>query len=76
MRCLAHNGPIVSGDIVDGSRLAQSTVSEHLRILRDAGIVVVRRDGSRVWNELGPTGLRDVIDALSQVADQCPEQGS
>ena len=34
--------------IVDELPLAQSTVSEHLRILRQAGLVCAREDGPRV----------------------------
>lgn len=33
VRRLAQDGPLVMGDIVIGSSLAQSTVSEHLRVL-------------------------------------------
>jgi DNA-binding transcriptional ArsR family regulator len=33
------------GDIVDVLGLQQPTVSKHLRVLRDVGLVYVRRDG-------------------------------
>ena len=33
------------GDIVATLRLEQSSVSKHLRVLRDVGLVEVRRDG-------------------------------
>ncbi len=36
-------------EMVSESRLAQSTISEHLRILRQAGLVAVKREGSRKW---------------------------
>jgi ArsR family transcriptional regulator len=76
VQCIAAHGPLLSGDIVAGSGLAQSTVSEHLRILRDAGIVGVKRDGQRVWNHLLPTGVPEAIDALHDIAKQCSLQGS
>jgi ArsR family transcriptional regulator len=37
----------VCGDIVDKLPLAQSTVSQHLKVLKDAGIVVGTIDGPR-----------------------------
>jgi ArsR family transcriptional regulator len=71
VQCLADHGPLTSGAVVAGSGLAQSTVSEHLRILRNAGIVGVKRDGPNVWNRLLPTGLPEAIDALHGIAKQC-----
>ena len=37
----------VCGDIVDRLPLAQSTVSQHLKVLKDAGLVVGTIDGPR-----------------------------
>jgi DNA-binding transcriptional ArsR family regulator len=36
-------------DLVEQLDLAQPTVSKHLRVLRDAGLVQVRRDAQRRW---------------------------
>ena len=36
------------GDIVDALGLPQPSVSKHLRVLRDVGLVEVRRDGRQV----------------------------
>ena len=36
------------GDIVTALRLEQPSVSKHLRVLRDVGLVRVRRDGRRM----------------------------
>jgi ArsR family transcriptional regulator, arsenate/arsenite/antimonite-responsive transcriptional repressor len=35
------------GDLVDALPLAQSTVSEHLRILKEAGLIVDEAEGPR-----------------------------
>jgi ArsR family transcriptional regulator len=37
------------GDIVDNTGVTQPTVSHHLSILREAGLVNVRRDGKQVF---------------------------
>jgi len=37
------------GDIVDSLSMEQPSVSKHLRVLKDVGLVDVRRDGRNVW---------------------------
>ena len=44
-------------DIVDALELAQPSVSKHLRVLRDVGLVRARRDGKRVMYRTNATGL-------------------
>ncbi|OJY30036.1 MAG: transcriptional regulator [Rhodobacterales bacterium 65-51] len=47
----------IGGDIVGAVGLAQSTVSEHLRILKAAGIITGEIDGPRVCYALNPPAL-------------------
>jgi ArsR family transcriptional regulator len=47
LRILIRKGECISGDLADEFALAQSTVSEHLRILKDAGLVQGTIDGPR-----------------------------
>jgi len=51
LRLLASK-PLTVNDIVDRMKLSQSTVSRHLRVLRDAGILTDRRDGQCVYYSL------------------------
>ena len=48
LRMLAHKDAHKCSHIVDELPLAQSTVSEHLRILRTAGLVQANETGPRV----------------------------
>lgn len=48
VRMLSRKEARVCSQIVDELPLAQSTVSEHLRILKDAGLVRSSQDGPRV----------------------------
>lgn len=52
LRLLAHTPGCIGGEIVDAVGLAQSTVSEHLRILKDAGIITGQIDPPRVCYDL------------------------
>ena len=48
------------GELVAALGLSQPGVSKHLRVLREAGLVVVRRDAQRRWYALDPAPLADV----------------
>lgn len=39
VRYLSENPACITGDIVDALPIAQATVSQHLKVLRDAGII-------------------------------------
>ena len=57
LRLLAHRETCVTGDVVAELPLAQSTVSEHLRILREAGLVQGEIEGPRTRYCIDADGL-------------------
>jgi len=57
LRLLAQRTTCVCGEIVEEFELAQSTVSEHLRVLKAAGLVQGEVDGPRVCYCVDPAGL-------------------
>ncbi|WP_306006854.1 ArsR/SmtB family transcription factor [Aquicoccus porphyridii] len=63
----------IGGDIVDQVGLAQSTVSEHLRILKEAGIVQGRIDYPRICYSLDPAALAPLQTLLESIAAKPPE---
>ncbi len=58
LRLLSRKEARVCSQIVDEMPLAQSTVSEHLRILKEAGLVRSSQDGPRVGYCINFDGLR------------------
>ena len=58
LRMLSRREARVCSQIVDELPLAQSTVSEHLRILKEAGLVRSSQDGPRVGYCINFDGLR------------------
>jgi ArsR family transcriptional regulator len=58
LRLLARRTACVCGDIVDELPLAQSTVSQHLKILKEAGLIRGDVDGPRVCYCIEPRALR------------------
>ena len=51
-------------DLVAHLEISQPAVSKHLRVLREAGLVDVRKDAQRRLYRLRPTPLREVGDWL------------
>lgn len=52
-------------DIVDGLGLEQPSVSKHLRVLRDVGLVHVRRDGRQMLYRTNAAALRPLHEWTS-----------
>jgi DNA-binding transcriptional ArsR family regulator len=52
------------GELVRRSRLPQPSVSKHLKVLREAGLVEVRADAQRRLYRLRPEPLRRIADWL------------
>lgn len=58
VRLLVRRSSCVCGDIVDELPLAQSTVSQHLKVLKEAGLIRGEVDGPRVCYCIEPRTLR------------------
>lgn len=57
LQLLTHRETCATGDVVAELPLAQSTVSEHLRILREAGLIQGEIEGPRTRYCVDTTGL-------------------
>ncbi|AXB45577.1 ArsR/SmtB family transcription factor [Amycolatopsis albispora] len=76
------------GELVDRLTLTQPTVSKHLKVLREAGLVEVRQDAQRRWYRLCPEPLAEIdawlapyralwnarLDALERHLDTMPDE--
>jgi ArsR family transcriptional regulator len=60
MRLLTRRNTCICGNIVEELDLAQSTVSQHLKVLKDAGLIRGEVDGPRVCYCAEPRALRRV----------------
>jgi ArsR family transcriptional regulator len=58
LRLLVRKTACVCGDIVDELPLAQSTVSQHLKVLKEAGLIRGEVDGPRICYCVEPRTLR------------------
>lgn len=58
LRMLIQSGECVCGAIVDRLPLAQATVSQHLKVLKDAGLIRGEIDPPRVCYCIDPATIR------------------
>ena len=84
--CLAQR-PQAVGQLAEQLPVSWSAVSQHLKVLKDAGLVSEQAVGTRRIYRLNPAAvaaLRDQLDtfwqralaAYAQVAEQAPEEDS
>jgi ArsR family transcriptional regulator, arsenate/arsenite/antimonite-responsive transcriptional repressor len=72
---LAENQMCITGDIVRQMPLAQSTVSQHLKVLREAGLIQGEIDGPSTCYCINPQGIRWLKDRIgSWLPDCCPPE--
>jgi DNA-binding transcriptional ArsR family regulator len=84
---LLRDGERLAGDLVGRLALTQPTVSKHLKVLREAGLVEVRKEAQCRWYRLRPEPLTDIdawlapyrrlwsdrLDALERHLDTAPD---
>jgi DNA-binding transcriptional ArsR family regulator len=61
------DGPRAVGELADELPVSRPAVSQHLKVLKDAGLVAERADGTRRIYRLNPAGvaaLRDQLDTF------------
>jgi DNA-binding transcriptional ArsR family regulator len=87
---LLRDEPRSVGELVDALGISQPGTSKHLRVLREAGLVRVRKDGQRRWYELRTEPLAELIqwvepyrrlwaghlDALERHLDETAKKGT
>ncbi len=73
IRMLHERQTCIGCDIVDEIGLAQSTTSEHLRILKAAGIITGEVESPRVCYSLNPEALEPLRCFLHEIAAQPAE---
>ena len=66
LRLLAA-GELSAGEIASRFDVTQPAISQHLRILKEAGLVSERRDAQRRMYSLRPDGLADLHGFLAEV---------
>lgn len=70
LRTLAEKNTCICGEIVQVLPLSQSTVSQHLKELKEAGLVTGEIDGPRSCYCINWTELQRCMDLLNELAGE------
>lgn len=65
--CLLADGELSVGELNDRLALSQSSLSQHLAVLRADGLVSTRRDAQHVFYSLAGTQATRVIETLHEI---------
>jgi ArsR family transcriptional regulator, arsenate/arsenite/antimonite-responsive transcriptional repressor len=75
MQTLAERQMCITQDIVDATPLAQSTVSQHLKVLREAGLIHGEIEGPATCYCINPEGVRWLKEQIEGWLPTCCEPG-
>ena len=75
LRRIAASGEICCRDLVTLFHVSQATVSHHLKILADAGLVTSRREGQFSYFRVRPGALADHGRTLRRAFGKGPRAG-
>jgi len=70
LKLLAQRDTCFCGDITEVLPLAQSTVSQHLKALKAAGLITGEVEGVRTCYCLNPDGVKELKNLLSELTDE------
>lgn len=79
MMRMGHCEGVRVGAITEKTRLSRPAVSHHIQILKDAGLLKVRREGTRnyYYFDDGMDSLNDLIEVLTharQILERLPDR--
>ena len=67
VKLLLNRQACICGEIVDELPLAQSTVSQHLKILKDSGLIHGEVDGPKVCYCINPAKLKELKSLVANL---------
>jgi len=70
LKILAQRTTCFCGDITEILPLAQSTVSQHLKALKTAGLITGTVEGVKTCYCLNPEGIRELQSILSELSTE------
>jgi ArsR family transcriptional regulator, arsenate/arsenite/antimonite-responsive transcriptional repressor len=73
MRLLLGQDACYCGQLVDELALAQATVSQHLKVLRDAGLIVGEIEGQRICYWASRERLGELHELVGDILEEAVE---
>jgi len=71
---ISRTGHMTCGEIVSMRGVTPATVSHHLKVLSEAGLIVCRREGQFVYSEAVPETVAAYAGALTRISSAKKKQ--
>lgn len=71
MQTLSERQTCITGEIVETTPLAQSTVSQHLKVLSEAGLIIGEVEGPATCYCLNPDSIRWLKEQIESWLPDC-----
>lgn len=70
LEAISANKCISCGEIVSMRGVTPATVSHHLKILCEAGLIACRREGQFIYNRVVPETMEAYVRALAKISNR------
>jgi len=64
---LVRQGEMTAGEIASHFAVTRPAISQHLTVLKDAGLISERRDGTKRIYRFRPEGVRELRDFIEEM---------
>jgi ArsR family transcriptional regulator, arsenate/arsenite/antimonite-responsive transcriptional repressor len=69
LRILSH-GEKTAGELAEGFDMTKPSMSHHFAVLKEAGLIISRREGQQIWYRINSTVAQDVIAWIMELVDR------
>jgi ArsR family transcriptional regulator len=69
LKTISHMQQMCECNIVPAFGLSQPTISYHLKILREAGLITSERRGQWVWHQVNQRAVLKAVRSLTEIAE-------
>ena len=69
LRLLSH-GEKTAGELAERFDVTKPSMSHHFAVLKEAGLIISRREGQQIWYRLNSTVAQDVIAWVMELVDR------
>lgn len=69
LKTIAHMDALCECNIVPEFGLSQPTISYHLKVLREAGLITSERRGQWVWHRVNQRAVLSAVRKLTEIAE-------
>lgn len=69
LRTISHMQQLCECNIVPAFGLSQPTISYHLKVLREAGLITSERRGQWVWHQVNQRAVLKAVRSLTELSE-------